>query len=94
MKRLIRCNHEGYDRRRIDDYMQNHQMYPQYYRTIHGIGPGTIPSDVHIVDHYEGRYDDYVAFDRELSRDEMRQYDLRFVDADELAKLGIGPYAD
>ena len=67
-------------------------MYPQYYRTSHGFGPGTVPDDVKIVDHYEDDFYDYVAFDRELTRDEMRQYDLRFVDANELAKLGIGPY--
>ena len=89
MKKLVYSN---YDRRRIGDYMSSHGMYPQYYKTSHGFGPGTIPSGVKVVDHYEDDFYDYLAFDRSLTKSEMTDFGLQFVDAGELADLGIGPY--
>ena len=90
MKKLVYSS--NYDRRRINDYMSSHDMYPQYYRISHGFGPGTVPDDVKIVDHYEDDVYDYVAFDRTLTSDEISYYDLRPVSATLLAELGIGPY--
>lgn len=91
MKRVIYTNIH-YDRRYINDYMKTHEIYPQYYKTTHGLGPGMMPYDVHIVDHYETDYVDYLAFDRTLTPEEIRKYDLRQVNGDELANLSIGPY--
>lgn len=50
-----------------------------WYHARHGIGPGTIPNDVHLlkcVDDPENRWKDYICLDRFLTTQELRDYDL------------------
>ena len=51
-----------------------------WYHARHGIGPGTIPNDVHlikVVDDPENRWKDYICLDRFLTTQELRDYDLK-----------------
>jgi len=52
-----------------------------WYFTTHGIGPGTLPKDVNILDTQEGQnrkgtWGDYLLLDAVLNTDELREYDL------------------
>ena len=68
---------------------------PFWYFTTHGIGPGTIPNDVHVVDTKEGKNrkgteGDFVALDGVLTADELKEYDLiELAPVDESMKEGI-----
>lgn len=53
-----------------------------WYFTTHGLGPGTIPKDLKVLETREGTNDkgtrgDYICLDGVLSTDELRFYDLR-----------------
>ncbi len=52
-----------------------------WYFTTHGIGPGTIPPGVHILDVKEGQnkkgtWGDYICLDAILNTSELREFDL------------------
>lgn len=52
-----------------------------WYFTTHGIGPGTIPPGVHLLDVVEGQnkkgtWGDFLCLDAILNTSELRQYDL------------------
>lgn len=46
------------------------------YVLRHGLGPGTIPNDVQIIDSYESGWKDVVTLDRMLTPEEMDEYDI------------------
>ena len=53
-----------------------------WYFTTHGVGPGSVPKGVHILDIQDGQnnkgtWGEFVAFDRALTDDELKYYDLR-----------------
>lgn len=53
-----------------------------WYFTLHGLGPGTIPTDLHVLETREGRNDKgtlglYVCLDGVLNTSELKTYDLR-----------------
>lgn len=51
---------------------------PFWYYTKHGIGPGTLPKDVQVVDIYEDDdFGTYVALDSVLTADELQEYELK-----------------
>ncbi len=52
-----------------------------WYFTTHGLGPGTIPKGVHVLDTQEGQnkkgtWGDFILLDAVLNTDELKQYDL------------------
>lgn len=51
---------------------------PEGYQYVlrHGLGPGTIPNDVQIIDSYESGWKDIVTLDRMLTPEEMDEYDI------------------
>lgn len=51
---------------------------PFWYYSKHGMGPGTIPPDVNVVDWYEDdNYNTWIALDGVLTTQELREYDLK-----------------
>lgn len=51
-----------------------------WYHARHGVGPGTIPRDVHllkVVEDPENSWKDYFLLDRALTSDELAEYDLK-----------------
>ena len=51
---------------------------PFWYYSKHGMGPGTIPKDVNVVDWYEDdNYNTWIALDGVLTTQELREYDLK-----------------
>lgn len=51
---------------------------PFWYYSKHGIGPGTIPKDVKVVDWYEDDdYNTWIALDGVLTTQELREYELK-----------------
>lgn len=48
------------------------------YVLSHGFGPGTLPKDVEILDHYEEGYCDVVYLSRKLTSDEVEEYDISY----------------
>ena len=53
-----------------------------WYFTLHGLGPGTIPKDLHVLETQEGRNDKgtlglYICLDGVLNTSELIEYDLR-----------------
>lgn len=51
---------------------------PFWYYSKHGMGPGTIPPDVNVVDWYEDDdYNTWVALDNVLTTQELKDYDLK-----------------
>lgn len=51
---------------------------PFWYYTKHGIGPGTLPKDVNVVDVYEDDdFGTWVALDSVLTSDELQEYELK-----------------
>lgn len=53
-----------------------------WYFTTHGVGPGTIPKDLNVLDVQEGQNDKgtwgfYVLLDGVLNTSELREYDMR-----------------
>lgn len=64
MKRYIRTT-------RCDGY---------WYHARHGVGPGTIPRDCHLLDVVEdpdNSWKDYFLLDRALTAEELREFDLK-----------------
>lgn len=58
-----------------------------WYFTTHGVGPGTIPSDLNVLEVREGQNDkgtwgDFVCLDGVLNTDELSYYDLRELSPD------------
>lgn len=49
------------------------------YRLRHGYGPGTLPRDVDVLDHKEDGNYDLVELDRELTPEELDEYDVELV---------------
>lgn len=52
-----------------------------WYFTLHGLGPGTLPKDVHVLESREGQnrkgtWGDYLLLDAVLNTDELKEYDL------------------
>lgn len=51
---------------------------PFWYYSKHGMGPGTLPKDVKVVDWYEDDdYNTWVALDGVLTTQELREYELK-----------------
>ena len=51
---------------------------PFWYYSKHGMGPGTLPKDVKVVDWYEDDdYNTWVALDNVLTTQELKDYDLK-----------------
>lgn len=51
---------------------------PFWYYSKHGMGPGTIPKDVKVVDWYEDDdYNTWIALDGVLTTQELREYELK-----------------
>lgn len=51
---------------------------PFWYYSKHGMGPGTIPPDVNVVDWYEDdNYNTWIALDGVLTTQELREYELK-----------------
>ena len=51
---------------------------PFWYHSKHGMGPGTIPPDVNVVDWYEDdNYNTWIALDGVLTTQELREYELK-----------------
>ena len=51
---------------------------PFWYYSKHGMGPGTIPKDVKVVDWYEDdNYNTWIALDGVLTTQELREYELK-----------------
>lgn len=53
-----------------------------WYFTLHGLGPGTIPKDLHVLETREGKNDKgtlglYICLDGILNTSELSEYDLR-----------------
>lgn len=49
-----------------------------WYKISHGLGPGTLPEDVHIVDLIESKYaGDYICLDSILNTSELEKYDIK-----------------
>ena len=53
-----------------------------WYFTTHGVGPGTIPKDLHVLEIREGQNDrgtwgDFICLDGVLNTSELQKYDLR-----------------
>lgn len=48
------------------------------YVLRHGLGPGTIPNDVQIIDSYEDGWKDVVTLDRMLTPEEMDEYEITY----------------
>lgn len=48
-----------------------------WYLTKHGLGPGMIPDDVHVIDVVDDGWDTYVLIDKMLTTDELKYYDLK-----------------
>lgn len=49
-----------------------------WYYTKHGLGPGTVPRDVEILDVYEDdNWGTYIKLDKVLTTDELNYYDLK-----------------
>lgn len=48
-----------------------------WYFTRHGLGPGMIPPDVHVLDVIDDGWDTYVLVDKLLTTDELEYYDLK-----------------
>lgn len=58
-----------------------------WYWTMHGIGPGMMPKGVGLLDTKEGPNNkgtlgDFILLDRELTDEEMNEYDLRDLSPD------------
>lgn len=50
-----------------------------WYLTKHGLGPGTIPQGVTVIDHIDDMWDTYILLDRMLNTEELQTYDLKEV---------------
>jgi hypothetical protein len=48
-----------------------------WYFTRHGLGPGTIPKDVTVLDTVEDGYDTWVLLDKMLTTAELHEFDLK-----------------
>ena len=48
-----------------------------WYLTKHGLGPGMLPNDVHVIDAIDDGWDTYVLIDKMLTTDELKYYDLK-----------------
>ena len=48
-----------------------------WYLTKHGLGPGMMPGDVHLIDVVEDGYDTYVLLDKMLTADELNYFDMK-----------------
>ena len=65
-------------KRYIKAYIDDGQGY--WYHARHGVGPGTIPSDVKllkVVEDPENSWKDYFLLDRALTTEELNEYDLK-----------------
>ena len=48
-----------------------------WYKFKHGLGPGTMPSDCHILKVVEDGWKDYVLLDRMLTTQELNEYEIK-----------------
>lgn len=48
-----------------------------WYLTKHGLGPGMMPKDCHLMDVVEDGWDTYILLDRMLTTSELKEYDIR-----------------
>lgn len=75
-------NNRRFLNRKINEERNNYgNKGPWWYFTLHGLGPGMIPKDVHVVDSVEGVNKKgtrglFIALDGVLTYDELKQYDL------------------
>ena len=47
------------------------------YMLRHGWGPGTLPKNVEVLEHTVDGYKDYVTLDRQLTPEELKEYDIK-----------------
>ena len=83
---LDECNiAEAYDlneARYSDAYDEETRQNGWWYFTTHGVGPGTLPKDVHIIETREGQnekgtWGDFIKLDGILNTDELKYFDLK-----------------
>lgn len=48
-----------------------------WYLTKHGLGPGTIPKGVTVIDHIDDKWDTYILLDKMLNTEELQTYGLK-----------------
>ena len=48
-----------------------------WYLTKHGLGPGMMPGDVHLLDVVEDGWDTYILLDKMLTTDELNYFDIK-----------------
>ena len=48
-----------------------------WYLFKHGLGPGTMPKDCHLLKVIEDGWKDYVLLDRMLTTDELNEYEIK-----------------
>lgn len=61
-------------------YIRSSTCDGYWYHARHGVGPGTIPRDVHllkVIEDPENTWEDYFLLDRALTADELAEFDLR-----------------
>lgn len=57
--------------------VSNNQLSGKYwFKLKHGLGPGTLPRDVEILDHVEDGMVDFVCLNRFLTTSELNEYDV------------------
>ena len=75
-------NDRKFLKKKINEERNNYgNKGPWWYFTLHGLGPGMIPKDVHVVDSVEGVNKKgtrglFIALDGVLTWDELKKYDL------------------
>ena len=83
---LDECNiAEAFDldeARYSDAYDKETRQNGWWYFTTHGVGPGTLPKDVHIIETREGQnekgtWGDFIKLDGILNTDELKYFDLK-----------------
>lgn len=82
MKRYIKSNNY---KRYSDPIAPSKRRY--WYFTTHGIGPGTIPSDLHVLETKDGQnekgtWGTFVCLDGILNTSELQEYDLKELSPD------------
>lgn len=60
-----------------------------WYRTTHGISPGTVPKGLNILDHIEIGMADFFKTDRKFTNEELNCYDIRKATPEELSAIGV-----
>ena len=86
-------------KRYSDAYDDETRQKGWWYFTTHGVGPGTIPKDLHVLETREGQNDkgtwgDFIRLDGILNTDELNRYDLRELAPTDLEEDFSGFFSD